>query len=123
VITENTHEPIVSKEEYEEIQRIRNNKNARPVPTKDYTRVSRQHILWGCGSVMFARKRHNRPMSYICSSYAKEGRTACTSHSIREKDLCEVVLDDVAKLLDDENMVNKILQKIDLAGARRIIKL
>jgi len=26
-------------------------------------------------------------------------------------------LDDVAKLLDDENMVNKILQKIDLAGA------
>jgi len=117
VITENTHEPIVSKEEYEEIQRIRNNKNARPVPHKGIIHVFRGSIFCGgCGSVMFARKRHNRPMSYICSSYAKEGRTACTSHSIREKDLCEVVLDDVAKLLDDENMVNKILQKIDLAG-------
>jgi len=87
-------------------------------PTKGlYTCFAAAYFVGAAEAFMFARKRHNRPMSYICSSYAKEGRTACTSHSIREKDLCEVVLDDVAKLLDDENMVNKILQKIDLAGA------
>ncbi|HOM02384.1 MAG TPA: recombinase family protein [Acetivibrio sp.] len=114
VITENTHEPIVSKEEYEEIQRIRSNKNVGPRPHKGIIHTFRGSIFCGaCGSVMFARKRHNRPMSYICSSYGKAGRDACTSHSIREKDICEVVLEDVLNLLNNEKMVIKIFQKLE----------
>ncbi|WP_235832565.1 recombinase family protein [Acetivibrio mesophilus] len=114
VITENTHEPIVSKEEYEEIQRIRNNKNVRTGPHKGTIHVFRSSIFCGaCGSIMFARKRDNRPMGYICSSYGKDGRAACTSHSIREKDLCEVVLEDITRLLKDEKAVKKIMQKLE----------
>jgi len=52
VITENTHEPIVSKEEYEEIQRIRNNKNARPVPHKGIIHVFRGSIFCGAAEAL-----------------------------------------------------------------------
>lgn len=114
VITGNTHEPIVSKDEHEEIQRIRNRKNISAGPHKGVIHVFRGSIFCGaCGSIMFARKRPDRPMSYICASYGKGGRAACTSHSIREKDLSDVVLDDLVKLLEDERMLNKILQKLE----------
>ncbi|GAE89140.1 zinc ribbon domain-containing protein [Acetivibrio straminisolvens] len=97
---------------------MRNNKNVRTGPHKGIMHVFRSIIFCGaCGSVMFARKRHNRPMNYICSSYGKAGRTACTSHSIREKDLYEIVLEDIEKLLDDEKMSNKILQKLEKGKA------
>lgn len=114
VITESTHEPIISKEEFEEIQRIRKGKNVIAGPHKGVIHVFRGVIFCGgCGSVMFARKRQGRPMSYICSSYGRSGRSSCKSHHIREKSLTSIILDDLLGLLEDRQTVDHILKKLE----------
>jgi hypothetical protein len=49
---------------------------------------------------MFARARKDRPMAYICSSYSKNGRSACTSHHIREEVLVDIVVEDILNLIE-----------------------
>jgi len=113
VITENTHEPIISKEEFYEVQRIRNEKRNKAGPHKGVLHVFRGMMFCGaCGSIMFARKRKERPMSYICSSYGKNGRSICTSHHIRERELCSIILNDLKELLNDNEIAEQILRKL-----------
>jgi len=113
VITEKTHEPIISREEFNEIQRIRAEKRNRPGPHKGFFHVFRGMMFCGaCGSIMFARKRQGRPMSYICSSYGKNGKSVCTSHHIRETDLCSIVLNDLEEFLKDNEAADQILKKL-----------
>lgn len=113
VVTENTHEPIIPKEEFYEVQRIRDEKRNKAGPHKGVLHVFRGMMFCGaCGSIMFARKRQGRPMSYICSGYGKNGKSACTSHHIRERELCSIVLNDLEELLNDSEATEQILRKI-----------
>lgn len=51
-------------------------------------------------------------MSYICSSYGKNGRSICTSHHIRERELCSIILNDLKELLNDNEIAEQILRKL-----------
>jgi DNA invertase Pin-like site-specific DNA recombinase len=90
VVTSDTHEPIIKRDFFEEVQKLKCLRR-----TSQKTGKGTLHVLKGllycgrCGNAMFARARKNRPMGYICSTYASKGKTACTSHYLRE----DVVLD------------------------------
>ena len=113
VITPNTHEPIISKEEFWEIQKTRNQRRKRFGAHKGTIHVFRGLIYCGgCKSIMFARKRQERPMGYICSNYSKLGTGACTSHHVRERELCDIISRDLMKLFDDTEMVNAVSEKL-----------
>ena len=88
IITENHHEPIISKEKFDKVQELLSkNKSARNNKEKDlfYSFLK----CADCGSSFTLRKVKNYEY-YHCTSYVRDG--SCTSHSIRKDKLTEVVL-------------------------------
>jgi DNA invertase Pin-like site-specific DNA recombinase len=109
IITKNTHEPIIEREEYEKVQEIRRKKNKRLSSHKGKLHIFKGLLYCGgCGSLMYARKRKERPMGYICSSYSKHGKSSCTSHHICERDLAEIVLNDLIKFFRNKDVIKII---------------
>ena len=91
IITENHHEPIISKEKFDEVQEILNkNKSARNNKEKDlfYSFLK----CADCGSSFTLRKVKNYEY-YHCTSYVRN--RSCTSHSIRKDKLTEIVLNEL----------------------------
>ncbi len=114
VTTRDTHEPIIGREEFEEAQRIRKDKNVGSGPHKGSLHIFRGLIYCGkCGSVMFARLRKERPVGYICSNYAKNGKMCCTSHYINEDEVRESLKCDLAALLEKKEIREKLLWHIE----------
>lgn len=113
VITENTHQPIIDKEEFYRVEKMRDEKSIDSGPHKGVIHLFRGIVYCGrCGSVMFARTRKDRSMSYICSSYGKNGRADCTSHHIKEEELIGIVMEDVVKLVDMIEVDIKLREKV-----------
>ena len=83
IITENHHEPIISKEKFEQVQEIINkNKAARSNKEKDlfYSFLK----CADCGSSFTLRKVKNYEY-YHCTPYVRN--SSCTSHSIKKDKL------------------------------------
>ncbi|GGM28960.1 hypothetical protein GCM10011351_13730 [Paraliobacillus quinghaiensis] len=59
--------------------------------------------------------RQNR-VGYICGSYARHGNIACTNHAISEKELAQVILNDI------DWMYNKISDKKFLSDVKALEK-
>ena len=93
IITENNHEPIISKEKFEQVQEIINkNKAARSNKEKDlfYSFLKCED----CGS-SFTLRKVKKYEYYHCTSYVRNG--SCTSHSIRKDRLVKIVLEALNK--------------------------
>jgi site-specific DNA recombinase len=88
VVTENTHEPIISREEFAEIQAIRLGKGRANAPHKKVIHPLRGLLYCGCcGSIMYSRKKKNGGTAYVCSNYYRNGSKACSSHFVNEADI------------------------------------
>ncbi len=135
VVTENTHNAIISREEFYDVQKLRREKRSGLGPHKGNLHLFRGLLYCGkCGSVMFARQRRDRPMGYICGNYAKKGREGCTSHYVAEDELLDIIKYDMVSLLSDEGikhnlkrLIEKDLQdknapKCELAELERLLK-
>ncbi|HOQ07140.1 MAG TPA: recombinase family protein [Clostridiales bacterium] len=87
VITEGTHEALIPREMFDKVQALRRNRNG---GRKSHGRV--RHVLsgliycGGCGSAMYARRRSGG-IAYVCGNYCRNGRAACTSHFIYEREI------------------------------------
>ena len=116
IIVENNHEPIISKEEFDEVQEILNkNKSARSNKEKDlfYNFLK----CADCGSSFTVRKVKNYEY-YHCTSYVRNG--ACTSHSIRKDKLVEIVLEELNKKIK-RNKIDTLTRDILLKNIDSII--
>ena len=116
IIVENNHEPIISKEEFDEVQEILNkNKSARSNKEKDlfYNFLK----CADCGSSFTVRKVKNYEY-YHCTSYVRNG--ACTSHSIRKDKLVEIVLEELNKKIK-RNKIDTLTRDILLKNINSII--
>jgi len=109
VITRNTHEAIISREEYELIQNLIKSKSLQSGTHKGMLHTLKGLLFCGrCGSKMYARVRKNRPMGYICSNYCKNGRAHCTSHYIAESELLDIILDELGAFFNDPVLVENV---------------
>jgi len=109
VITENTHEAIISREQFEKVNEIRQQRRKSSGPHKGKLHAFRGILYCGrCGSVMFARVRKNRPLGYICGNYSKKGKTACESHYISEKTITDCLINELKIWLKKPGMIEKI---------------
>ncbi|MCM1508726.1 MAG: recombinase family protein [Ruminococcus flavefaciens] len=134
LIFENTHEPIISQQEFDLVQEIR--KNKRRLQKKDELNpFSGMVYCADCGAKMYLSRRANeRPEQehMRCSTYAKDTKE-CTVHYIRTCVLREIVLGELNKLLatvrenEDEfikaamsNSVQK--QSTELAKTKKTLK-
>ena len=116
IITENHHDPIISKEKFDEVQKILNkNKSARNNKEKDlfYSFLK----CADCGSSFTLRKVKNYEY-YHCTSYVRNG--ACTSHSIRKDKLDEIVLEELNKKIK-RNKIDTLTRDILLKNIDSII--
>lgn len=134
MIFENTHEPIVTKQEFELVQELRKNKR-RPQKSDVVNPFAGIVYCAECGERMYlSRRKNERPEQehMRCSTYAKE-QDKCTVHYIRTCVLNEIVLGELNKLLatvkadeDDflQTAMNNSVQKksSEITKAKKTVK-
>ena len=111
IVLENRHEPLVSRELYDEVQRTR-----RKFKRDKYTGVNRPFsglLRCGrCGRGLVLRKRGNRPDAYVCGKYHAEGAVkdeirpdyGCRAHHVRESVLYDAAKGYIQALLRTSNV-------------------
>lgn len=121
-VSENTHEPIVSRGVWEAANSLRISKrrgmNAEaakeeaPFLARPGKRLFSGFLVCGsCKAPLCARTRPNRPSGYACRNYLRRGRQegGCESHFVREDDLHSLVL---------RNMIEALGETARLEGMR-----
>jgi len=111
IIIENTHEAIISKEDFNAVQAlIETRKRKRPyAETHLFTNTLR---CADCHHGMHYKKNRR---GYVCGSYNKHGIKACADHHVIEEDLISDILGDIEKLLavaKEQNLLSKMERKI-----------
>ena len=98
-VFENTHEPIVTKEVYDIVQRIRSGKRRR-TPMGEMPLLSGMVFCADCGRKLYqVRGRNMTQKEYmVCSGYRKI-RGACTSHSIKNEVIENLLLEKIRNIL------------------------
>jgi len=99
----NTHEGIVTQEEFDLVQRMMDNR--RPRENSGYDNVFAGIIKCAdCGYAMSAcsANRRKRPdiidcVVYYCGNYDRYGTMTCSSHKLEARDLIDLVLADINK--------------------------
>lgn len=110
VIVQNTHEPLVSQEEFDQVQEL--------LKTRSYiSKRGEPHLLTGlvfcadCGSPMTYVRDGPTRTYMVCQGYRKGGRLhLCTSHLMREDKVIESVrqqLRELARQLDADALEEK----------------
>ncbi len=98
---ENTHEAIIDNETWDLVRKVRESKRRR-TRMGDINKYSGLLCCADCGSKMyFVRGTTIKPemFSFHCSRYHKHmGEELCTPHSIKEKVLDEIILEEIRKV-------------------------
>lgn len=97
----NTHEAIIDRETFERAAEILS-KNIRVSPIAEPSLFTGLLYCADCKSKMHMMRTRNykdtRPDCYVCAGYRKKIKD-CTSHYIRESELCELVLSEIRRVL------------------------
>jgi site-specific DNA recombinase len=110
VITENTHEAIIPREVFLEIQKLKEERRKIRMPHKKKLHLLRGMVYCGdCGSMMYARIK-STGVAYICSNYFRKGRKSCKSHLIYEADILEYVLNELEAKISDRACLERFAQ-------------
>lgn len=110
LIFENTHEAIIDKETFDNVQRIRGNVKRYPDGWGEYHPLTGLMYCADCGSKMYVHRTSNYKNIpyYVCSNYKKVPcGTLCTSaHRIKAEAVLNIIqetLKDIKKYLDEDN--------------------
>lgn len=125
---ENTHEAIIDKVTWDIVRKVRASKRRR-TNMGDVDKYSGLLFCADCGSKLyFVRGTTIKPEAYnfICSRYRKHmGEELCTPHTIREKALDEIVLEEIRSVTyyaraQTEQFVSFIQQKSSAESRREL---
>lgn len=103
VIFKDVNEPIISREDWEEVQAIYEKKKR--VPIKRDPDIFQSYLFCAdCGHKMYIRYKNDSPVRYyLCSGYAK--RTSdCTTHHIKQDVLIDLVLKSIRNIVSRANL-------------------
>ena len=97
---ENTHEPIITKSNFDKVQGLIkvNAKRLSNIEERTYSIYNGILKCADCGRAMYKQedKRGNRQLSnYFCNTYLYISKTSCSSHKIKTEDLNDIVLESV----------------------------
>lgn len=117
VMTENTHEAIVSREEYSEVQNIRRSRARAHTPHKRNVHPLHGLVRCGrCGSVMYARKKKDASTAYLCGNYCRNGSGACSSHFVNESEILGHIMKELAGALRRPELANALKERAGADG-------
>lgn len=111
IIIENTHEAIITRSDFQAIQQlIKSRKKIRPQQNIHlFTNIL---FCADCGHGMHFKKNRK---GYVCGSFNKHGKKACTDHIIRETELADAILSDIKFMLSNlknEKVIAEIEKKV-----------
>lgn len=126
IIAENTHEPIISRELFETVQKINRESAERTKKNSGkYAHLPREKNMFGknftcagCGAVMklhrsFSTKRDKAYFTFKCPTYAEHGAKGCSDIKIRKADLDAAVFSfikaQMAVFMDMERTLQSLL--------------
>ena len=121
IIVENTHEAIISKKEFEAAQDLLA-RNTRTSPGEQKLSLFSGFVRCADCKRSMVRKVYHHSYGdytyYVCSTYTKRDKSACTKHAIRAEKLEELVLSAIqnqislaADMDQSINAIKKNLQK------------
>ena len=104
IIAKNTHEPLISEELFEKVQKVNNEALERQkANTGKYDHLPKEKNIYGkkftcakCGGIMkltrsFSTKKDKVYFTFKCPTYAEHGSRGCSDIKIRKADLDEAV--------------------------------
>ena len=115
-IVENTHESIISHEMFNNVSKILTKKN-RPIVTVNTTPSIFAGYIY-CGDCDKPLTRTVKTVGevqyikYLCSTFKKYGKSACTSHYVHEDAINDVVLFSVQAQIMCIDDINDVLSKV-----------
>jgi hypothetical protein len=112
VIRENRHEAIVSKEDFDAVQKLLAQRPSNPYTPQRDRPLKRKVFCGVCGHAM-RRSVKPRPQ-YRCSTHTLTDEYACTGHGVDESDILDAILDAIhiyAKLAIRLNKLNAVRQE------------
>lgn len=111
IIVKNTHEPIISQEVFDMVQKLQKNRTRSVSSTEMNGIFSGLIFCADCRHAMlrkYARRGNRGFIGYICKTYKTQGKRFCESHSIDIDDLEASVLSSI------KSEARKILSKEDI---------
>ena len=100
-IFENTHEPIIDRETWEIVQKLRSATKRRNCSTGEKDKFAGLVVCADCGKKMYncrAKSLTKIQESFVCGNYRRKTKS-CTAHFIRTVILEELVLESVRQVL------------------------
>ena len=110
IVVEGTHEPVVSREVWDAVQAVIA-KNTRPIDFEGHVGLFAGFLRCGaCGHALIKTTRKGST-TYSCGAYRRCGVTACSSHSIREDELCAIVLGDLNRIIAGAGNLEELAER------------
>ena len=115
-VHENLVTPIISKEKFEQVQRLMEQKkkmNVRAGYNKPYHRYAGLLECGDCGSSFSAVNRKwngEVRVEYVCNGYHRYGKDNCSSHRIHEEELDEIIYGEIKNVREQ---AERIYENID----------
>ena len=100
VVFENTHEPIIDKDTFDTVQKLREGIKRRLSIDGEMSVFSGLLYCADCGSKMYLNRHRGKEKDcFNCASYRKEKHSQCTSHYITLHAIEKIVLGDLQRVL------------------------
>ncbi len=117
IVTENSHEPIISKDVWDKVQATYASPRGRADKSGKVHALSGYVICPDCGKKLKLKTAKDAHTCFICRTYVDLGKKYCTSHHITEKALEQLVLDDLRSLsaniaIDEEKVKERFLREM-----------
>lgn len=118
IIVENTHEPIISREDFLKVQELLFTRNTRAEKNGELSMFAGHIRCFDCKRAMNKKTLSNKSRNrdywyYICSTYRNKSKELCTKHSIRNDKLEEAVLEAIKFQIDLVIEMEDVLKEIN----------
>ena len=100
-LVKNTHQPLITQEQWEIVQEVRQHKKRTAKHMDEPNIFSGLVFCADCGKPLVLHRASTMKKveyNFKCYTYGKKGKTACTAHHIRECELMQIVLDDLRRV-------------------------
>ncbi len=101
VLVKNTHEALITQDQWDLVQELRQRKKRTPKQMEEPNLFSGLVFCIDCGKPLVLHRAHTMDAvknNFMCYSYKKKGKDVCSSHYIREQDLIHIILDDLRRV-------------------------
>ena len=101
VFVENTHEALVTQEQWDIAQGVREHKKRSPKQMDEPNIFSGLVFCADCDKPLILSRAHTMKKErfhFRCYTYGKRGKDACSPHRVSELDLKAIVLDDIRRV-------------------------